>query len=239
MSAHLFERQSGTECCGICGELLSSHPLDMGPPPSPPRTTPMDERRDGKSRLVYDKERRTIMNEGPGQPALNAPAAAVGDWKWLIWSNEHRLWWRASAAGYTSNVDEAGRYTFAIALSYCNKRDRQDDGTPSEMPVPAPESYAALAAVPAVPVQGVTERIACPTCGWYCDPSESVCPGCSKALRLPMVERRTGPKTRRVKQESFESVVERRDREGDGCTLWLYGPYAADRRTAKPEGSEQ
>lgn len=30
--------------------------------------------------------------------------------KWLIWSNQHAMWWRANESGYTQVIDEAGRY---------------------------------------------------------------------------------------------------------------------------------
>jgi hypothetical protein len=33
----------------------------------------------------------------------------------LIWSNEHGAWWRDNESGYTSHIDEAGRYTRADA----------------------------------------------------------------------------------------------------------------------------
>lgn len=36
---------------------------------------------------------------------------------YLIWSNEHQLWWRANSMGYTSSVDEAGRYERDEAIS--------------------------------------------------------------------------------------------------------------------------
>ena len=35
---------------------------------------------------------------------------------YLIWSNEHQLWWRPGSMGYTSSVDEAGRYERQEAL---------------------------------------------------------------------------------------------------------------------------
>ncbi len=33
----------------------------------------------------------------------------------LIWSNEHRMWWRADERGYTDSIDEAGRYLYDAA----------------------------------------------------------------------------------------------------------------------------
>lgn len=30
--------------------------------------------------------------------------------RFLVWSNEHQMWWRAGQGGYTSSIDEAGRY---------------------------------------------------------------------------------------------------------------------------------
>lgn len=33
----------------------------------------------------------------------------------LIWSNDRRGWWLRSRYGYTTNIEEAGRFTFAEA----------------------------------------------------------------------------------------------------------------------------
>jgi hypothetical protein len=33
----------------------------------------------------------------------------------LIWSNEHRMWWRANECGYTDSIEEAGRYPYGLA----------------------------------------------------------------------------------------------------------------------------
>lgn len=45
--------------------------------------------------------------------------------KWLIWSNEHRGWWRPKSAGYTGIIKEAGRYVHDEAFNIC-----MDGGTP-------------------------------------------------------------------------------------------------------------
>lgn len=35
--------------------------------------------------------------------------------RYLIWSHEHDAWWRPGGWGYTTNVDEAGRYSLIDA----------------------------------------------------------------------------------------------------------------------------
>jgi len=35
---------------------------------------------------------------------------------WLIWSNEHRGWWKPRSSGYTNDRDDAGVYTYEEAL---------------------------------------------------------------------------------------------------------------------------
>ena len=35
---------------------------------------------------------------------------------WLVWSNEHRMWWRGNHSGYTEAIEEAGRYTHRDAV---------------------------------------------------------------------------------------------------------------------------
>jgi hypothetical protein len=30
--------------------------------------------------------------------------------KFLVWSNEHAMWWRGNHSGYTQFIEEAGRY---------------------------------------------------------------------------------------------------------------------------------
>lgn len=35
--------------------------------------------------------------------------------RWLIWSNQRRMWWREDGYGYTGLIEEAGRYERAEA----------------------------------------------------------------------------------------------------------------------------
>lgn len=34
---------------------------------------------------------------------------------WLIWSNQHGMWWRPEERGYTQVIEEAGRYEYQRA----------------------------------------------------------------------------------------------------------------------------
>lgn len=57
------------------------------------------------------------------------------DTEYLIWSNEHRAWWRPRAQGYTIDLKRAGRYTREDATRHCRGRD-QNPGKPfPEIPV--------------------------------------------------------------------------------------------------------
>jgi hypothetical protein len=38
---------------------------------------------------------------------------------YLVWSNEHRGWWRPGAWGYTADPAEAGRFTRERAIEIC------------------------------------------------------------------------------------------------------------------------
>ncbi len=66
--------------------------------------------------------------------AAEEPAPAPRDY--LIWSNEHRLWWRPNRAGYTADFAEAGAYTEPEALAIC--RSARGGWRPGEPPPEIP-----------------------------------------------------------------------------------------------------
>jgi hypothetical protein len=55
--------------------------------------------------------------------------------EYLIWSNEHRAWWRHNARGYTISLRNAGRYSRETALAHCRVRDQEDGKPLPEIPV--------------------------------------------------------------------------------------------------------
>ncbi len=60
----------------------------------------------------------------------------------LIWSNEHRAWWRANGAGYTDSIldERLGMYTADEAASYVHPQIKTSDGrVPRDVIVPASE----------------------------------------------------------------------------------------------------
>lgn len=41
----------------------------------------------------------------------------MSDGSYLVWSNQHRCWWRPDSKGYTLHVQSAGRYSRAEAIA--------------------------------------------------------------------------------------------------------------------------
>lgn len=72
------------------------------------------------------------------------PASAAA---YLIWSNEHRAWWRPNSRGYTVELEAAGRYSRAEAISIAaNARDGWRKGEPPpEIALPERDALEALA----------------------------------------------------------------------------------------------
>jgi hypothetical protein len=56
---------------------------------------------------------------------------------YLIWSNEHRAWWRPGSMGYTHDIASAGRYSREEAIRYCSGSFpfREVDAPPPELPI--------------------------------------------------------------------------------------------------------
>jgi hypothetical protein len=54
----------------------------------------------------------------------------------LIWSEEHRAWWRPYARGYTDSIVQAGRYTADRAAQIV--RDGNIGGRFHEIAIPVP-----------------------------------------------------------------------------------------------------
>lgn len=67
---------------------------------------------------------------------------------WLVWSNEHGKWWKPGGRGYTSTIEEAGRYVRAAA----DRIVAESNYAPhikNEIAVLAPEAFALIhAAMP-------------------------------------------------------------------------------------------
>jgi excisionase family DNA binding protein len=68
--------------------------------------------------------------------ALLGVAAPTEEVPWLIWSNEHHLWWGPDERGYVRDVHRAGRYTEADARKLERVRGWRGDRTPPEVAIP-------------------------------------------------------------------------------------------------------
>jgi hypothetical protein len=60
--------------------------------------------------------------------------------KYLIWSNEHRGWWKANRHGYTTRTDKAGQFSFEEACNIVSNANRylRKDEPRNEVLVDAP-----------------------------------------------------------------------------------------------------
>lgn len=55
---------------------------------------------------------------------------------WVIWSFEHRAWWRGGMSGYTGELMTAGVYDFEDAKAIC---ERANIGVVKEAMLPWPD----------------------------------------------------------------------------------------------------
>jgi len=73
---------------------------------------------------------------GEGQAATKAGRPGR---RWLIWSEEHGMWWTAGRASYTTSMRAAGRYTFAEAYEIVEGANRYlPEGQINELLMPDP-----------------------------------------------------------------------------------------------------
>lgn len=65
----------------------------------------------------------------------------MSDRKYLIWSNEHRLWWAPGQCGYVSIISKAGRYPHDEATQIVDDANcyLPKNAEPNEVMVLAPE----------------------------------------------------------------------------------------------------
>lgn len=56
-------------------------------------------------------------------PVLLAGLAQLAEQRlrYLVWSNEHQMWWRPAERGYTDSIEEAGRYPYGQAAAIVGK----------------------------------------------------------------------------------------------------------------------
>lgn len=67
--------------------------------------------------------------------------------EYVIWSNEHRAWWRANSRGYAKDFDDAGVYSRGEAIKICGV-GRDGWGArevPAEIPVRLADAKACIA----------------------------------------------------------------------------------------------
>lgn len=96
--------------------------------------TPME-----RNIFIHDKTTRGVMNITG--LILSALVDRLQN-QWLIWSNEHGMYWCPRSQGYTSDIKEAGRYPIAEARAICENAGTmkvRGRHIPKEIITPAPE----------------------------------------------------------------------------------------------------
>lgn len=59
--------------------------------------------------------------------------------RWLVWSNEHRAWWKPGRYGYTTLTQRAGFYSEAEARDIVEQANIVLHDPPNEIMVLAPD----------------------------------------------------------------------------------------------------
>jgi hypothetical protein len=84
-----------------------------------------------------------IIAYTPKAPPQTPPDAGIGsdevcEQPYLVWSNEHRAWWKPEERGYTRKVSRAGRYSREVAFKIAATRGGgwPVDGNPYEIAIP-------------------------------------------------------------------------------------------------------
>lgn len=109
--------------------------------------------------------RSTVIDDGDtgsllagDQVAFPTPAReAVRGESYLVWSNEHRAWWRANSQGYAKSIEDAGVYSRdeAMDIAGTSRNGWTVDHTPDEIPVAVADIPARMrAAIRALPLAG-------------------------------------------------------------------------------------
>lgn len=77
--------------------------------------------------------------------------------KYVLWSRMHQKFWRAGREGYTSEIDEAGRYNANEVLSIC-KESVMPDGSRRTVPLTAPEMFGDVSGTKVAVTKGTYQR---------------------------------------------------------------------------------
>jgi len=105
----------------------SIHPRDVPDPVGMP-----DGFRGGFRAWFYAQEIRRLMYQAD----------------YLIWSNQHRAWWKANSMGYAVDIIHAGIYSHAATMDICTGANIAYSGKkpPDELPVRIADLPAPIAA---------------------------------------------------------------------------------------------
>jgi hypothetical protein len=77
---------------------------------------------------------------------------------YVVWSNEHRAWWRANRCGYSVGLEHAGVYSRDEAISIC--QHARDGWRPGEVPPEIPVLLADALACETESLSSELERLA-------------------------------------------------------------------------------